>query len=256
MNLQDIENKLIDYLDDALTAEQRQEVEQELAKSSALRQSLEELRMVVDGMKNPLEFQPSQNLQRNFDVFLEKEQHKLQSNDTSNIVRLQDRSPSNRLFMQIAAAAAILLLGIFVGKNINANDPTEEINDLRAEMLALLQDNSTSQRIKAVNISYEIPQDEEIVNTLIQAMNIDASTNVRLAAMEALYEFADEPKVRTALCETLNHQTNPMIQLSLIKMLVNLKEKQAVDYFEGLLKKSDTTQEVKDEAQMGIFKMM
>ena len=87
-------------------------------------------------------------------------------------------------------------------------------------------------------------------------MNIDKSTNVRLAAMEALSHFSDEPNVRTALCKSLAVQTNPMIQLSLIKILVNMKEQQAVEYFEKIIEKENVAPEVKDEAQMGIFKMM
>lgn len=270
MNLQDIENKLIDYLDDALTADQRKEVEQELKNSADLRQALEELKMVMSGLENSFEYQPSTRLQKNFDDFLEnlsadqvEEKLKISDNDTK-VIHLQDRSSNrHRIFMQFAAAAAILLFGIFVGSNLGGNkdkDIENGIAELRKEMLDLLdKENSTSGRIRAVNISYKLPEehaDDEIVQALIQTMNIDGSTNVRLAAMEALFEFADEPKVRTALCETLSIQKNPSIQLSLIKMLVHLKEKQAVKYFEDLVKKDDTNPEVKDEAQMGIFKMM
>ena len=260
MEFQDIENKLIDYLDGALTTEQRLEVEQELAKSPELRQTLKELKTLTSCMDDAFEYQPSQNLKTNFDDFLQKEKIKLEKDDTP-IMNFQSHPQNrNRLFIQIASAAAILLFGFFVGKNWNTEPPATiaDIESLRSEMLNLLQEKSTSGRIKAVNISYEIENaDDEIVNALIQTMNIDGSTNVRLSAIEALYDnFSDNSKVRTAFCETLNLQNNPMVQITLIKALVNLKEKKAEKYLHDLIQKDDTSPEVRDEAQMGIFKMM
>ena len=260
MKSQDIENKLIDYLDGALTVDQRLEVEQQLAASPELQQSLEELKILMGCMDDAFEYQPSENLQQDFDVFLEKEKNKLED-DNATVVNFQSRTQSRtRLFFQIASAAAILMLGIFVGQNWNnGNDEAiAQIENLRGEMLSLLQEKSTSGRIKAVNISYEIENpDDEIVSALIQTMNIDGSINVRLSAIEALYDnFSDNPKVRTAFCETLNLQNNPMIQITLIKALVNLKEKKAEKYLQDLIKKENTSPEVRDEAQMGIFKMM
>ena len=118
MKFQELENKFIDYLDDALTAEQRLEVENQLAQSAELRQTLEELKMVMRGLDNAEIFQPSENLQRNFDDFLRSEKNKLGGGDAT-ILDLKNRnSGRNRFFLQIASAAAILLLGIFVGKNI------------------------------------------------------------------------------------------------------------------------------------------
>ncbi|MEM6831894.1 MAG: HEAT repeat domain-containing protein, partial [Bacteroidota bacterium] len=259
----DIENKLIDYLDDALTTEQRKEVEQAIANSAEVRQMYEELQLVMTSMEEAKSFQPSKNLKRNFDQFLQKEKDKLQGKEVKVVYQPEPSSVRHRIFMQVAAVAAILLLGILIGQNISEKDNqanAQEIAMLRDTMFQLLDENSTSGRIRAVNISYELSEkqaaDDEIITTLIQTMNIDKSTNVRLAAMEALFQFADEPQVRTALCETLKHQTNPNIQLTLIKMLVKMKEKQAVKYFEGLIEKDEIIQEVKDQAQMGIFKMM
>ena len=69
MKFQEMENKLIDYLDDALTPAQRKEVEQELEQSVELRQTLEELKTVMKGMDTAEVFQPSINLKNNFDQF-------------------------------------------------------------------------------------------------------------------------------------------------------------------------------------------
>ncbi|MFK7773262.1 MAG: hypothetical protein AB8F94_14030 [Saprospiraceae bacterium] len=262
MEFQELENKLIDYLDNALTSEQRVEVEQELEKSTELRQTLDELKTVMSEMETAEEFQPSVNLKNNFDQFLQKEISQQSGGDANIVAFKKPNSGRNRFFFQIAAAAAILIMGVFIGKNLGEKAQVTEtaISDLevrlRTEMLELLEDKSTSGRIKAVNISYELKPNDEIVDALIQSMNIDKSTNVRIAAMEALSHFGEDANVRTALCHSLTVQTNPMIQLSLIKILVNMKEKQAVEYFEKIIENESTTPEVKDEAQMGIFKMM
>lgn len=263
MEFQELENKLIDYLDDSLTQEQRVEVEQQLENSAELRQVFEELKMVMTEMETAEEFQPSVKLKNNFDQFLQKEKNKI-GGGSANIVDFKKPSSGrNRFFFQIAAAAAILIMGVFIGENIGGEEQVsgEDLiaikGEMRAEMLELLdKDKSTSARIKAVNISYELQPDDEIVHALIQSMNIDKSINVRIAAMEALSHFGNDPEVRTALCKSLGVQTNQMIQLSLIKVLVNMKEKQAVEYFEKIIKKENTAPEVRDEAQMGIFKMM
>jgi len=261
MEFQELENKLIDYLDDALTQEQRVEVERELEKSAELRQTLEELKAVMHGMETAEEFQPSAKLKNNFDQFLQKEISK-QGGDANIVALKKTNSGRSRFLFQIAAAAAILFIGIFVGKNLGGEEQVTGIDiaglevKMRTEMLALLEDKSTSGRIKAVNISYELQPNDEIVDALIQSMNIDKSVNVRIAALEALSHFGNDPKVRTALCKSIAVQTNEMVQLSLIKILVNMKETQAIEYFEKIIKKDSTTPEVRDEAQMGIFKMM
>lgn len=263
MKFQELENKLIDYLDDALTYEQRVEVEEQLESSAELRQTLDELRTLMHGMETAEEFQPSVNLKNKFDQFLQNEISKQGGGDANIVEFRKPKSGYNRFLFQIAAAAAILIMGVFIGKNIGGEDQVSGDDlatikeEMRSEMLELLDKNkSTSARIKAVNISYELKPDDEIVDALIQSMNIDKSTNVRIAAMEALSHFGDDPKVRKALCKSLAVQSNQMIQLSLIKILVNFKEKQAIEYFEKIIEKESTTPEVRDEAQMGIFKMM
>ena len=125
-------------------------------------------------------------------------------------------------------------------------------------MLDLLKnENSTSGRIKAVNIAYQIDQpDDAIVNALIKRLNEDRSTNVRLSAMDALFHFVDDPQVVTALCETLNVQADPIVQIAIIEGLTAFKEKGAIKYFEELINNDNVIDHVKDEAQMGIYKMM
>jgi len=263
-------NNLIDYLDGLLTPEEHAKVEMDLANSTELRKELEELKMMFSKVETATEYQPSEKLKNNFDDFLKNqiisqqtipEGKKKIENHNGKIVSLKNR---NKYWIQIAVAVGLILFGFFMGKNLSDTENPDgfmtpnELAELRTEMLDLLKnENSTSGRIKAVNIAYQIDQpDDAIVNALIKRLNEDKSTNVRLSAMDALFHFVDDPQVVTALCETLNIQTDPIVQIAIIEGLTAFKEKGAIKYFEELIKNDNVIDHVKDEAQMGIYKMM
>ena len=268
-NFHEQESFLIDYLDGLLTSEEQAKVEVNLANSPELRKQLEDLKLMFGAVDTATEFQPSRKLKDNFNAFLQKEinpqQHisegeKMKSHN-GRIVPLKNK---NRFWMQTVAAVALLLFGFFMGKNLTGTGGDGEVvtpNDLvelRTEMLDLLKnENSTSGRIKAVNIAYQLDQpDDAIVDALIKRLNEDKSTNVRLSAMEALFHFVEDSKVVTALCETLSMQTDPIVQIAIIEGLTAFKEKGAIKYFEKLIENDYVIDHVKDEAQMGIYKMM
>ena len=263
-------NNLIDYLDGLLSPEESAKVELDLANSAELRKELEELKMMFEEVDVATMHQPSGKLKNNFDAFLQKKINAQQNisegkekikNHNGKIVPLRNR---NRYWIQIAAAVGLILFGFFMGKNLTGNeedsgDVTQnDLVELRTEMLDLLKnENSTSGRIKAVNIAYELDRpDQTITDALIKRLNEDKSTNVRLSAMDALFHFVDDAKVVIALCESLNLQTDPIVQIAIIEGLTAFKEKGAIKYFEELIENENVIEHVKDEAQMGIYKMM
>ena len=273
------ENILIDYLDGLLTSEEQAKVEFDLANSAELRTQLEELKMIFTEVDTTAEYQPSGELKNNFNQLIQKtlresegdyngsfQQHISEGkekikNHNGKIISLKNK---NRLWIQIVAAVGLILFGFFIGKNLTGekvDGVTEnDLAELRTEMLDLLKnENSTSGRIKAVNIAYKLNHnqpDKTIVDALIKRLNEDESTNVRLSAMDALFHFVDDQKVVTALCETLSIQTDPIVQIAIIEGLTSYKEKGAIKYFEELIENDHVIDHVKDEAQMGIYKMM
>ena len=86
-------------------------------------------------------------------------------------------------------------------------------------------------------------------------MNDDESVNVRLAAVQALAKFSDEPGVTAALIHALEHQKEPLVQIALINLMVELKEKEAIEELEQIITDEESIETVKNEAHMALFKL-
>ena len=260
--MQNWEDTLIDYLENQLSVEQRLDVEKALANSKELQGQLAELKTILTGLDQLPEFQPRERLKNNFQEYLEKfEAKELDSKQETPVVSIWSKY---RFAIQSLAAAVVLAFGIFIGQKMGTKQNTEisevkiELEKMKMAMMVMMQKESVSDRIKAVNISYDMntsTADDEIIEAMINRMNHDESDNVRLAAAEALSRWAKEPKVQNALIDALNSQSDPFIQIALINILVELKETRAVKSLEELINNYETKKFVKDEAQMGIFKL-
>lgn len=138
-----------------------------------------------------------------------------------------------------------------LARNNFADDATKAmvINSLEGQ-------SSPSQRIAGVNASFKLKEaDDEIITVLINTMKNDNNINVRLAAIEALYQFSSEERVKDAFVHALARQKEPVIQLTLINILVNLKENRAIDHMQKIIEDKQTIKSVKDEAQLGVYKL-
>lgn len=112
---------------------------------------------------------------------------------------------------------------------------------------------SASDRIQAVNQSYELDEaDREITQLLINTLNFDANVNVRLAACQALTHFEREEGVREALIQSLRIQKDPNVQLTLIDALVAIKEKRATTDMQWLARNQQVLEVVRLKAEEGV----
>ena len=106
-----MEETIIAYIDNELAPDERQKVEQKIAESSEWKKAYTELKFLLDSMAEQKKLQPSKQLSQNFYQFL-------QEVDTSSIEETSTnnkRLPFWRSEWQIAAAVAILLIGIGFG---------------------------------------------------------------------------------------------------------------------------------------------
>ena len=171
--------------------------------------------------------------------------------------------------LRIAAGLALLIIGfgagwLFQAKSENGavmaildGKEAKEVTDIK-RMLAFEQmsNTSASDRIYAVNRSYEIQDaDRAIRQLLINTLNFDPNVNVRLAACQALTHFAAETEVKEALIQSLAIQTDPNIQISLIEALVAIKEKRAVDQFQQLVRDQEVLDVVRLKAAEGVNRL-
>jgi hypothetical protein len=157
-----------------------------------------------------------------------------------------------------------LLVGILAGyflryptaspKDQQIERLSEQVSDLQEMMmLSLLETGSTTDRLKAVNLTQEMNDaSRKVTNALIHTLNQDENINVRLAALEALKPYATDSSVREALIHAIAQQESPLVQISLAELMVALQEKSAVNEFEKIVESDKTPAEVKKKLKESI----
>ncbi len=170
---------------------------------------------------------------------------------------------------QIAAAAALLTVGLGIGYIVHGNgQPPGDISQLREEVanmkqlvaLSLMQQQSAGDRLRGVSWSYQVePSDTEVLNALVTAVNHDPNVNVRLAAVDALRPFTGSPSThvtaRNAVVQALPKQTAPIVQVALIDFLAELKERNAAPELRRLVSDPDIDSGVRKRAEWALERM-
>lgn len=253
---------MIDYIDGKLSGELKAFVEKYIEKSAEHQKEYKSLKETVGLLQHDKQLEPDSNLRLDFLNALEQEMNTLNA-DKKGSTRIIGLRLAN--VWQVAAAVALLAVGLLGGMWLmKDNSHQKQMLALQREMeqtkkmvmLALEDQDSPSQRMLGVNASYELPRaDDEIVQILVKTMNEDENVNVRLAAINALAKFSAEPQVRKALIASLEKQTDPIVQITLINLMVELKEKGAVEELKQIINDSTNVESVKDEAHMAVFKL-
>ena len=130
---------------------------------------------------------------------------------------------------QLAALAATLVVGVFVGSELSRRRDASAMAALRDDVrslretvtLALLGESSASGRLRGVAYGREASEgDDRVAGALFEAMLADPDVNVRLAALDALKPRAARPEERPRLIAAVARQDSPLVQLSLIDLLL------------------------------------
>jgi HEAT repeat protein len=168
-----------------------------------------------------------------------------------------------RLALQAALAAALLVLGVLVGRQMPAGLQTssEDIASLRRElqdvrqvaMLSLMQQQSASERLRGVSWSDRIDRPgEQVVDALLDTLMHDPNVNVRLASLDALARFADEQRVRRGAVEALGQTSSPLVQIALIDFVVDVREKASVQTLRQIAEDPALNEAVRARAAWGL----
>jgi hypothetical protein len=224
----------------------------ELSRIGALWQSLDLL---------PLE-EPSGKVRERFYEMLGAYQHGFASAGTRKSAHLLP------IRWQMAAAAALLAVGLGIGYGVRDDRSRPELVQLREEVasmrqlvaLSLLQQQSASDRLRGVSWSYQVePSDAEVLNALVTTVNHDPNVNVRLAAVDALRPFTGSPAThvaaRNAVVQALPRQTTPIVQVALIDFLAELKERNAAPELRRLVSDPDIDSGVRKRAEWALERM-
>jgi anti-sigma factor RsiW len=259
-----LESLLIDYIDGNLNETDKAMVEKELEQNQEAATHYHQLNEVMSLLDNARHVEPSFSLRAKFEKSLSEEISSTQKPSAKT-------SADNQIFFKpwvLRAAAGIILVivGIVIGDRISVQRQHEQelaaiqkkMDEQKEMMMALLENQqSASQRVMGANVAYEMKQapDDEIVNALANAMDEDPNTNVRLTALEALGKFYQQGHVRAKLIKSLSTQKDPVVQIALIRLLVQMKEKEVVNQLEKITRDDTTIKAVKDEAHSGILKL-
>ena len=126
-----------------------------------------------------------------------------------------------------------------------------ELENIRTMMMmTLLQQESSSERLKAVHLVREInleSANRKITEALFSTLNNDPNPNVRLACIDELSKYLDAPEVREGLVRAIQHQDSPLVMLSLADVMIAIRDKQAVDSFKKAFDKAETPPEVRND---------
>ncbi len=257
---------ILDYIDGNLTGELKEYVANLIEKNEMAKKEFEEMKIISGLMANSRELKPYPGMKEEFLQMIAEEKNpevqKEEIQPEAKVVPMQTFWTVKNL-LKIAAAVAILVVGYFIGVQ-DRNGSNSELTQIRKEMqqmkelmMASLQEESASQRMKGVNVSYGLQHaDEEVLAVLIKTLNTDPNANVRLASANALNQFSETKIVRDALIKALENEKEPVVQITLINIIVELGDKTAVEQLQKLVDNATTIETVKDEAHMGLFKLL
>src|SRR5580698_6771712 len=264
MDCKEVQALMIDYLDRAVGAEGAAAMRAHLLGCELCRKEVEEMRELLLAMADQELRQPGPGLRENFQVMLQSE---LNMETTDDLLRRArggkvEHVETRKGIGWMVAAACILLVGGFwmgtMGSGRKGSDTAQQLTSMQKEikgmkevlLYSLIDDESASQRIKAVSYAEAIPNpDKKVIDVLVNTLNHDKSVNVRLAALYSLGSWSDNQTVRDSLVTSLTGQKEPLIQVMLINLLAAKKESRAIAPIKDILSNSNTLPEVKEVAQ-------
>jgi hypothetical protein len=257
MNKEKFETQSMDYMSEAMSADEKRDFEKFLDRNPEYANQFDELAStwkMINALETP---EPSPEMDESFFGLLSNEVEKTNKKNGWEIL-----IEGFFMIFKLQLVYGILLLGIGLGlgyymnssndtnatNNIVSNEETENVR--QKLVLTLLEQPSANQRLQGVSEANKFENvDEMVIKALLQTLNKDSNVNVRLAAIESLTNYVDKPLVRQGLVKSIPNQESPILQVTLANLMVALQEKASIEPFKQLLKEKqlDTTVQKKIE---------
>ncbi len=266
MKCEDIKERFPDFLTGDLDPRAKSEFDGHIAACVSCGEELRRLSEIWTKLGVLPTEQPSNALRDRFYAMLEAYRDGLEAE------RKKAEAPLKRKFFlsleqlwprrpafQFAAALLLMIAGISGGyflRNPGASVARlgKEVDDMRQmAAVSLLQQSSATERLRGVSVGAQLKQPgKNMLDALLQTLDGDPNVNVRLAAVDALYLFASNPDVKDGILQSLTRQESPIVQTALIDLLVEIRERRAVDALKSLIGNEKIVPEVKKKAEFGI----
>lgn len=260
-----LEKKIADYLENHHDETHRQALEQAGQNGELDTGRVADLQQFFARLEKLPAPEPGPKLRSEFYQMLALEKQKQQAATSpwqglgKFLTALLQALPLGRL----AYTGVVLLLGAFLGFWFQQHQSadSEKLSALTAEMqqmkqvmmLTLLEQPSTTDRLKAVNLTTDMATaNNQVIRALLETLNADPSVNVRLAAIEALHQHAGNPMAREGLVQSIARQESPLVQLALADIMLAMQEKESVKPLQQLLKKRGLNKAVKTKVEQTI----
>lgn len=239
--------KLIaEYLNGTLDEVGKTKVEAMIAKGDidfidfrAMEQLHDELEMI------PIP-EPSNQMSRNFYAMLEMEKEATKTSLWKVAEKRLIEFFNYLTLPRFAYACLLLIAGGIVGSQLNSQDSeieqlTSEMQNMREVMMvSMLEGPSTTDRLKAVNISAELPMaDEKAIRALLFTLNNDESVNVRVQTVEALTRWGKNETVREGFVRSIANQDSEIVIVALADAMVDIGLKKSTSEFQKLINETD-----------------
>lgn len=270
MTCQDIKEKFPDYLIGDLSQEEKEKMQNHIAACPSCREELESLSAIWTKLGVLPEVQPNATMRSRFYTMLEdyKNDHGEKKPKTRLLEQLKNWFKpvwTGRPAFQLSFSLLFLFVGLAAGYFITGSrGRPAEISGLRLEVqsmrqtlaVSLLDQPSASERLRGVNLSVNTEKPNSgLIEALLDTLNTDSNINVRLAAVDALYLFYDHPLVKEGIAQTLSTQDSPLVQVALIDLIVNVRERRAIESLKNLIQIKTLHPDVKQHAELGLKKI-
>ncbi|MEI9946457.1 MAG: HEAT repeat domain-containing protein [Chitinophagaceae bacterium] len=262
----DIEIRIVDYLQNHLPDAERKEVEQLLHTSPAFAAKFEEIKQVwglMDEKKVPA---TSPELKSNFQSMLKSFELGQKHGDVSYSPTTWSRIASLFVYkpkynwaysIVLICFGALTAYLISMPRKNSIKNLSQEVNDIKQiAMLSMLENNTATERMKAVSYTRELKRvDDKVIDALLTTLNNDDNENVRLVTLDALVQLADNPKVREGLVSSLINQESELMQVALADAMLKLQEKKSVISLKKLLENQGIDPIVKKKLEQTVKKL-
>ena len=217
----------------------------------------------VDEMEVP---EPSAEMGQKFQAILEEAKKARFQEDRSAVRRPRPFFDLRfGLLPRLAVVLSLVVVGWFLGYQLTPRPERARIDLLASEvqemkrtvMLAMLENSSAAERMKAVQYAQDVTEpDESVLNALARTVNDDPNVGVRLMAVNALAHYAAYPQAREALIQSIVWQKSPLVQLALADVMLALNEKRAVEPIRRIIASPMVDHSVKSKLETTVRELL